>query len=166
MMQQYNLLVLETTQTQQYKQQQRPHGHQCFPICFSRRVLGHHFYLYYIPNICSISTLNNFGTTLNRMMSTDAAMHSALKIRGEKCNLRKYYCLPQKSTWPVAGISDRKNYNNKKIDQISNAQYFFHFQSTVWNRWDLARYKPPSLLIFWDKNILNCRFDNSIIGSI
>ena len=50
------------------------------------------------------------------MMSTDAAMHSALKIRGEKDNLRKYYCLPKKLTGPVGGNSDRKNYNNKKID--------------------------------------------------
>ena len=113
MMQQYNLLVLETTQTQQYKQQQRPHGHQCFPICFSRRVLGHHFYLYYIPNICSISTLNNFGTTLNRMMSTDAAMHSALKIRGEKCNLRKYLLLFASKV----NMACRRHLRSKKLQQ-------------------------------------------------
>ena len=135
MMQQYNLLVLETTQTQQYKQQ-RPHGHQCFPICFSRRVLGHHFYLYYIPNICSISTLNNFGTTLNRMMSTDAAMHSALKIRGKKCNLRKYLLLFASKV----NMACRRHLRSKKLQQkksiiafeISIAQYFFYyFQSTV-----------------------------------
>ena len=63
------------------------------------------------------------------MMSTDAAMHSALKIRGKKCNLRKYYCLPQKLTWPVGGNSDRKNYNQKKSIRLAMHNIFSIFRA-------------------------------------
>ena len=101
------------------------------------------------------------------MMSTDAAMHSALKIREGKVQFEKVLiivCL--KSQHGLSAASQIEKITTKKSIRLALHNIFSTIFRAVWNRWDLARYKPPSHLIFWDKNILNCRFDNSIIGSI
>ena len=129
MMQQYNLLVFGNNIQQYYKQ--RPHGHQCFPICFSRRVLGHHFYLY-IPNICSISTLNNFGTTLNRMMSTDAAMHSALKIRRKKVQFEKVLLFASKVNMACCRhLRSKKLQQKNRLDQHCTIFFLLFLEHSV-----------------------------------